>query len=390
MSNKKNISIIGGAGHVGLPLGIMLAKKNFRVFLIDKDKKNIQKVKKGIMPFFEENSQNLLKNLLAKKKIFVSNNLDKISFSKYIIVCIGTPVDKKNKPITKNFLALMQSLKKILKKDQYLIIRSSVYPGMMRKISNIFSSSKLKFENISYCPERILQGQSLKELPNLPQIISYKNNSTKKNVSQLFSKICKTIIYSSPEEAELIKLFSNVYRYINFAIANEFYMIAQNLGINFSSLRSKMIKKYRRNNFFPKAGFTAGPCLSKDTSQLNFSSKFNNLGKASLNVNEGMPEYIFNMLKKNYNLKKKIVGILGYTFKKNVDDIRDSLALKLEEILKKKKVRVIKSDYLHKEKGDLSTKKLIKKSDIIIIGSHTIDIKCLNLIKNKVLINIWD
>ena len=85
MSNKKNISIIGGVGHVGLPLGIMLAKKNFRVFLIDKDKKNIQKVKKGIMPFFEENSQNLLKNLIAKKKIFVSNNLDKISFSKYII-----------------------------------------------------------------------------------------------------------------------------------------------------------------------------------------------------------------------------------------------------------------------------------------------------------------
>lgn len=390
MSNKKNISIIGGVGHVGLPLGIMFAKKNFRVFLIDKDKKNIQKVKKGIMPFFEENSQNLLKNLLAKKKIFVSNNLDKISFSKYIIVCIGTPVDKKNKPITKNFLALMQSLKKILKKDQYLIIRSSVYPGMMRKISNIFSSSKLKFENISYCPERILQGQTLKELPNLPQIISYKNNSTKKNVSQLFSKICKTIIYSSPEEAELIKLFSNVYRYINFAIANEFYMIAQNLGINFSSLRSKMIKKYKRNNFFPKAGFTAGPCLSKDTAQLNFSSKFNNLGKASLNVNNGMPEYIFNMLKKNYNLKKKTVGILGYTFKKNVDDIRDSLALKLEEILKKKKVRVIKSDYLHKEKGDLSTKKLIKDSDIIIIGSPHDRYKMLKFNKNKVLINIWD
>jgi UDP-N-acetyl-D-mannosaminuronic acid dehydrogenase len=390
MNKKKYISIIGGAGHVGLPLGIMLAKKNFKVFLVDKDKKNIQKVKKGIMPFFEENSQNLLKDLLVKKKIFVSNNLDKISLSKYIIVCIGTPVDKKNKPITKNFLTLMQNLKKILKKDQYLIIRSSVYPGMMKKIFKIFSSNNSKFENISYCPERILQGQSLKELPNLPQIISYKNNSTKKNVSQLFSKICKIIIYSSPEEAELIKLFSNVYRYINFAIANEFYMIAQNLGINFSSLRSKMIKKYKRNNFFPKAGFTAGPCLSKDTSQLNFSSKFNNLGKASLNVNEGMPEYIFNMLKKNNNLKKKTVGILGYTFKKNVDDIRDSLALKLEEILKKKKVKVIKSDYLHKEKGDLTTKKLIKKSDIIIIGSPHDKYKMLKLNKDKVLINIWD
>ena len=116
-----------------------------------------------------------------------------------------------------------------------------------------------------YCPERILQGQSLKEPPNLPQIISYQNEITKKNVSKLFSKICKTVIFSSPEEAELIKLFSNVYRYINFAIANEFYMISV-ICVDFSLLRSKMIKKYKRNNFFPKAGFTAGPCLSKDTS----------------------------------------------------------------------------------------------------------------------------
>ncbi len=389
MSSEKNISIIGGVGHVGLPLGIMFAKKNFNVSLIDKDIKNIQKVKKGEMPFFEENSENLLKKLLKKKKISVFNDLRRINNSKYIIVCIGTPVDKKNKPITKNFLKLIQSLKKILKRDQFLIIRSSVYPGMIKKISKILNSKKNKFENISYCPERILQGQSLKELPNLPQIISYQNEITKKNVSKLFSKICKTVIFSSPEEAELIKLFSNVYRYINFAIANEFYMISQNLGVDFSLLRSKMIKKYKRNNFFPKAGFTAGPCLSKDTSQLNFSSKFSKLGRTSLQVNEEMPEYIFRMLKMKYNLKKKTVGILGYTFKKNVDDIRDSLALKLEKILIKKKIRVIKSDDFHKEKGDLPCVKLIEKSDIIIIGSPHDKYKNLKIGKDKVLINIW-
>ena len=133
MPTDPNISIIGGVGHVGLPLGIMFAKKNFNVSLIDKDIKNIQKVKKGEMPFFEENSENLLKKLLKKKKISVFNDLRRINNSKYIIVCIGTPVDKKNKPITKNFLKLIQSLKKILKRDQFLIIRSSVYPGMIKK-----------------------------------------------------------------------------------------------------------------------------------------------------------------------------------------------------------------------------------------------------------------
>ena len=387
MLNKRKISIIGGAGHVGYPLGLIFSSKGFEVNLIDKNLKNSKKINSGISPFLEEGSKALLRQMLKKKRIKASQGLKSVLESKYIIICIGTPINNNLSPEIKSFLNFFKELRKYLKKDHHIIIRSSVYPGICEKVYNII---KDKNKNLSYCPERIVQGKSIKELPNISQLVSGKNITSIKESAKLFKKICKKIIIVEIIEAELIKLFSNAYRYVHFAISNQFYMICRDQGLNFFKIREIMKDGYKRNAHIPMSGFTAGPCLLKDTMQLSsFYNKKFSLGHAAMNINEDMPKFIYNDLKKNVNLKNKTIGLLGLTFKADCDDIRDSLAIKLLKFLKNKKIKTLYSDEYYFLKGSITKKKLIKKSDIIIISTPHSAYKKIKVPKKKLIIDIW-
>ena len=387
MINKNFIGIVGGAGHVGAPLGLALSSKGFNVILIDKNKENTKKINKAEMPFVEKGCKKLLKKMIGKKKIFATDKLDEVKKCKYIIVCIGTPVNNKFKPNLKSFISFFYTLNKYLNKKHVIIIRSSIYPGICNKIYNIV---KKKCKNLSYCPERISQGNSLIELPQLTQIVSGKNDFAKSESGKVFKKICKKIIYTKIIEAELIKLFSNAYRYINFSISNQFYMICKNEGLNFFKIRDIMRDNYERNTNIPLAGFTSGPCLLKDTVQLSsfYKHKFPIFLNA-MSINEGLPNFIIQKLSEKYNLKKKTVGILGLSFKAENDDIRDSLPIKLVKKLKSKKIKTLQSDEYYKSKNNVSKNILIKKSDIIILGTPHKAYERLKIKKNKILIDIW-
>ena len=387
MNNKSNISIIGGAGHVGFALGLIFSSKGFNVSLIDKDRSNIKKINSGKIPFLEENSQKLLKTMIKKKRIYATNQLRKVIESKFIIVCIGTPINNKLNPSLRGFINFFYQLKKFLKKDQIIIIRSSIYPGICNKIYKIIES---KCKNLSYCPERIVQGKAILELPKLPQLVSGKNKKAILESGKLFRKVCKKIIYTKVIEAELIKLFSNAYRYINFSISNQFYMICQNQNLDFFKIRDIMKDGYLRNSSIPMSGFTAGPCLLKDTMQLSsfYNHKFL-LGHSAMTINEGIPKFIINKLEKKFNLKKKTVGVLGLAFKSETDDIRDSLSIKLLQLLKLKKVKTLQSDEYFKTKENIDKIDLVKKSDIIIISTPHKAYKKLKIGKNKILVDIW-
>ena len=387
MNIKRNISIIGGAGHVGFPLGLIFSSKGFNVSLIDKNPENIDKINNGEVPFLEEKSESLLKRMLKKRKIYATNQLSEVKKSKYIIVCIGTPINKKLNPNVKSFINFFYELKKIVKKNQIIIIRSSIYPGICEKIYKVIGN---KCKNLSYCPERIVQGKSITELPKLPQLVSGKSKKGIKESGLLFKKVCKKIIYTKVLEAELVKLLSNAYRYINFSISNQFYMLCQNQDINFFKIRDIMKDGYMRNANIPMSGFTAGPCLLKDTMQL--SSFYNHnflLGHSAMSINEGIPKFIIDKLSAKYNLKKKVVGILGLAFKAETDDIRDSLATKLIKLLKSKKIKTLQSDEFYKNKNNINKKELIRKSDIIILSAPHKAYKKLKIKKNKIIIDIW-
>ena len=387
MSTKRNISIIGGAGHIGFPLGLILGSKGFKVSLIDKNKNNIKKINNGEVPFLEENSKKLLTDMRKKKRIYATDQINEISKSKYIIICISTPITNQLNPNLKPFINFFHQLKKKIKKDQIVIIRSSIYPGICEKVYKVIAK---KCKNLSYCPERIVQGKSIVELPKLPQLVSGKSKKAILESGKLFKTICKKIIYTEVIEAELIKLFSNAYRYINFAISNQFYMICQNQNLNFFKIRNIMREGYMRNANIPESGFTAGPCLLKDTMQLSsfYNHRFK-LGHAAMSVNEGIPIFIIKKLQKKFDLRKKTVGVLGLTFKAETDDIRDSLSIKLVKLLELKKIKTLQSDEFYKNKKNISKNDLVKKSDIIILATPHKAYKRLKIKKNKTVVDIW-
>ena len=387
MIKKNYICIFGGTGHVGAPLGLALSSKGYNVALIDKNIKYIKKINQGIMPFVEEGCAKLLRKMIKKKKIFATNKLDITKKCKYIIVCLGTPVDNKFNPNLKNFINFFYNLRKHLNKNHIVIIRSSIYPGICNKVFNVI---KNHCKNLSYCPERIAQGKSLVELPQISQIVSGRSVKARLESGKIFRKVCKKIIYTKIIEAELIKLFSNAYRYINFSISNQFYMMCQNQGLDFYKIRNIMKDNYKRNTNIPMAGFAAGPCLLKDTMQLSsfYKHKFS-LFDSVMSINEGLPRFVFKKLKEKYNLKKKTVGILGLSFKAENDDIRDSLSIKLLKYLKSKKIRTLQSDEYYKDKNNLDKNTLVKKSDIIIIATPHKAYKKLRISKNKILVDIW-
>ena len=305
---------------------------------------------------------------------------------KYIIVCIGTPVSSKNIPLKKDFINFFKKIKKYLDKDHIIIIRSSVYPGTLNEVYNILKS---KCINLSYCPERIAQGYSLIEQKKIAQIVSGFNKNAIVESSKLFKKISGKIIVSKIEEAEMIKLFSNAYRYSHFSISNLFYMMCVKKNLNFSKIRNLMMTQYGRNNSLPNSGFVSGPCLYKDTMQLShyFKNKFEILRNIK-NINEGLPIFILKKLTEKYNLKKKRIGILGVTFKPENDDIRDSLPMKLIKHLKVKKLDVIYSDDYYQNRETCDKKYLINNSDIIIIGTTHNSYKKLKFKKKQIIIDI--
>ncbi len=384
---KYDICIFGGLGHVGLPLGIVLANNGFKVLLYDKNEAHIKIVSQGKMPFVEYGAEKLLKKNL-KKKLFISKNYNDVFQCKNIIITIGTPIDEYLNPKLNHFVNIIKNISSKIKKDHNIIIRSSVFPGTMEIINKILNKKKLN--NISYCPERIVQGYAVKELKNLPQIVSAFNKSSEKKAINIFSKITKKIIISSIIEAEMVKLISNSWRYIQFASANQFFMICSQYNINFNKIRKIMTDSYSRGKGLPSAGFAAGPCLLKDTMQLySFSKNIFSMGNASMLINEGMPSFVIDQLKIKFDITKKRIGILGMSFKANIDDKRDSLSYKIFNLIKHEAKNVYCSDEFIKDDKFVTKENLIKKSDIIIVATPHDTYKKLKISKKKFLVDIW-
>lgn len=380
--------IVGGLGHVGLPLGLVLAGKGLKTCLCDIDPVKANKVKKGIMPFMEHGAGPILKEALKNRMLTVSLNEKDASKGRYVIIAIGTSVDEHLTPKTREFLELILKLKKYLNKSQVIIIRSTVYPHTCRQVLKILDGDA-KWR-IAYCPERIAQGHAVRELNELPQIVAGMSRQAVDDAAKLFTLISPRVIRTSIGEAELVKLFSNSWRYIQFAVTNQFYMISRNFGVDYNNIRRAMTDGYGRAASLPTAGFAAGPCLLKDTMQLAaFSSNNFILGHAAMMVNEGLPNFIVEQLRSKYDLQKTKAGILGMAFKADIDDIRDSLSYKLGKILRFHGAKVFHSDEYVKDPTFVSKEKLIRSSDVVIIGVPHSAYKDLKFPKTAEVIDLW-
>ena len=382
------IVVVGGCGHVGLPLAVSLAQSGANVVAYDINPNSVMLVNSGRSPFFEESLDEALSSCIGKH-FRASEDPSIIADADVVIMIVGTPLDVHLNPDPNAVVEAIEKISQFLHQDQLLILRSTVFPGVTRRIEALLRNSDISVQ-VAFCPERIVEGQAMKELRELPQIIGVRDDSTFEAATKVFNILGVASYRTTPEEAELAKLFTNTWRYVKFAAANQFWMMANNVGVEYENVRKAIRFDYPRAADLPSAGFAAGPCLFKDTMQLaSFSGNNFPLGNAAMLINEGQPDYIVERLKQVYDISNMTIGILGMAFKGESDDSRSSLAYKLKKILKFNTLKVLTSDpYLKDDLALDSEEKVLQESDLIIIAApHK---RYEQLVIKKPVIDIWN
>ena len=375
---------------MGLPLGIAFAQSGKKVVIYDIDQNAVDNISKGTMPFMEEGAEEVLKGVLGKN-IFVTSRKEVISESYFVVVIIGTPVDEHLNPNFTMFKNFFADILEQVKDEQHIILRSTIFPGTTEKVKEFLEANRKK-TRVSFCPERIAEGKAMKELRSLPQIVASFDDVACQEVKDLFLLLTKDIVILEPREAELAKLFTNVWRYIQFSISNQFYQIATQFDLDYYRIFEAVTYKYPRTENLPGAGFAAGPCLFKDTMQLAaYSNNTLFLGHEEMLINEGLPNFIVQRLKEKHRLKDKVVGILGMAFKGDSDDPRESLSYKLKKILEIESKKVLCSDPFVKDDNWTGLEETINSSDIIILGAPHSQYKEAAIdFSDKVVVDIWN
>jgi UDP-N-acetyl-D-mannosaminuronic acid dehydrogenase len=370
MNGSNGVAIVGGCGHVGLPLGLAFASRGLDVVLYDVNARSVDIVNAGTMPFDEPGAQDVLAEVVDSGRLRASGDPAVISDVEHVIVVIGTPIDEHLNPNLNAVPAAIGEFASYLHDGQLLVLRSTVYPGVTALVERLVTDLGLEID-VAFCPERIAEGKAMVELYELPQIVASRSTRATERAGKLFRNLAHDIVELEPEEAELAKLFTNTWRYIKFAASNQLYMMANDFGLDYERIRAALSYKYPRAADLPRAGFAAGPCLFKDTMQL---AAFNNnnfhLGQASVSINEGLPLYVVARLEQRYDLSGMCIGVLGMSFKAESDDIRSSLSYKLKRILKFKSRQVLTHDpYVTTDPDLVDLATVLRESDLIVIGT---------------------
>lgn len=375
------VAVVGGGGHVGLPLGLFLCDVGHTVTIVDTNSQGLENIAAGRMPFHELGADELLPTCLASGRFHLTTQVTPLREQDVVIVTIGTPVDEYLDPNIRTFDRVLGGVLEQMRDGQLLIIRSTVFPGVTERLGRQVAERGLKV-HVSYCPERIAQGQALQELTKLPQLVSGCSPEATRRAGDFFRELGAQVIELTTVEAELAKLFSNSYRYINFAISNQFYMLAERHGADFDRIHEAVTRDYPRMQGFARAGFAGGPCLLKDTMQLaSFNHNLLTLGQHAMMINEGLPRFLVDQLKGSRNLRAETVGILGMAFKGNCDDPRSSLSYKLRKVLTLECRRVVCTDPYIDDPEFVTLDECLAQSDVLILGACHSDYRDLRIEK---------
>jgi len=383
---KNNICVIG-LGYIGLPTLLLLAKKNYNVTGYDINKKVISSIKQYKNFKTERDISLLLKKIIVKKKINLTNKFpNKGNFDTYII-CVPTPIhkiNKKIKPDLKSLISVVKKLANVLKNDDNVIIESTVPVGTTEKINTMFSKKKIDKLNINlaYCPERVLPGNIIHELIHNQRIIGGINKQSTFAASNLYKSFVKgRILLTDSKTAEMIKLTENSFRDVNIAFANEISLICKKNNINTDKV-IKMANLHPRVSILKPGIGVGGHCIPVDPWFLiQYDENNSKLLKAARNSNIKKTNFVVKDIKKTINAfvkenkKKPIVSFFGLTYKKDTNDIRNSPCTYIIDCLKELKNKYyIVDPYIYKYKNvfTVDSDKAFQKSDIIIIlNKHT-------------------
>jgi UDP-N-acetyl-D-mannosaminuronic acid dehydrogenase len=388
-ASTADLTIVGGAGHVGVPLVLSFAAKGLNVNVNDLNLDSLAALKSGRLPFIEHGAGELLTAALRDKRLTFTSKPGDISGSGPVIVTIGTPVDEFLNPERQVVQDCIDILLPHLRDGQLLVLRSTLYPGTTDWI-NAYLMGKGRSLKVAFCPERIVQGHGVEELARMPQIVSGTTAEAAEEAAALFRIIAPEIVVLDPIEAEFAKLFGNAYRYIEFAITNQFYLIAKSAGLDYQRILRAMKHNYPRARNIPSPGYAAGPCLMKDTMQLTaFARNEFSLGNAAMLVNEGLPLQVVDDLRRRYDLGKMTVGLLGMAFKSEIDDIRASLSYKFKKVLNGYAREVLTTDpFVTADPDLLPFDEVVERSDMLILCTPHGIYRTADL-KGKPAIDVW-
>ena len=382
----KKVAIIGGCGHVGLPLGVKLALAGFETRLVDVSKRAVDTVNAGKFPFLEKGGDGQLQQALSCG-LKATTDPKESAEADAVIFVTGTPVDEHLNPKISEVLKIFDSYAEYISPGTLVVMRSTLFPGTMEHLYNRIRRGTVDLK-LAFCPERVAQGYALDEIDQLPQIVSAFDEQSFEAAYNLFAELAPEIIALTPLEAEMTKLMANSWRYLEFAIANQFYMIAESNGVDFYRIYQAIRHHYPRAQGYKAPGFAAGPCLFKDTMQLAsfFDHQFY-MGHSAMLVNEGLAGFVVDKAcaAAGGSLWGKTVGLLGMAFKADNDDIRESLSFKVKKGLEFQGADVICHDPFLPDCTPLPD--LIQQSDIVVLCSPHSDYKELRF--TKPVVDIW-
>ena len=384
-----DITVVGGAGHVGIPLVLALAEAGMRVNINDLNQANLDTLQAGRLPFIEDGAERALAKALGAKRLVFTNSPDRVSTPGPVIITIGTPIDEFLNPVRRVVQACVDALLPRLADGQLVVLRSTVFPGTTDWLAAYLETQGRKLK-VAFCPERVVQGFGLKELRAMPQIVSGCTPEAERGAVDLFERITPEVVVVSPLEAEFAKLFSNAYRYIEFAATNEFYLVAKSAGVDYQRVLTAMKHNYPRLKSIPRPGFAAGPCLVKDTMQLSaFARNQFGLGHAALLINEGLVLHVIDDLKRRFDLAKTTVGLLGMAFKAESDDTRASLSYKFKNVLTSQARAVLTTDpFVTTDPQLLPLAEVIERSDLLILCAPHAAYRTADF-KGKPVVDVW-
>ena len=409
-----NVAVVG-LGYVGLTLSILASKKGYKVFGIDTNSEILDQLSIDKSHFYEKDIDALIQSVSGNSFFFGKEfgDFEDINFS-YIIITVGTPISDNKKLNLEDILSAIDAIKPIYDGTQLVILRSTVSVGTTRKVVLPYLSKMVNINEdkilLCFCPERTIEGNALDELSELPQIIGSLNSNSYNAAENFFRKITPTILsVESLEAAELVKLFNNAYRDIEFSIGNYFNRIAQSFGINGVSLIKTANYLYPRSKI-ALPGLVGGPCLEKD-SYILVHEMPDNKGKdfvlGARNHNESIDIYICDWILNHLeDCSIKKIGLTGMAFKGTPDtsDLRGSPSLNILKIMKKRGIKNIRvHDYLVSQDeltqiGDSyeSMDDFLKDLDILVILTNNRRYKTLTskyleskLSKSSIILDIW-
>jgi UDP-N-acetyl-D-mannosaminuronic acid dehydrogenase len=326
-----DVSVIG-LGRVGLPLALAFAARGLRVLGVDNDQERLGALREGRMPFEEPGAQ----EILDRVDLDLSERAAEAARAKHIIITLGTPSFSHIEIDLRDIRSVLDDLLPHLQSGQALTLRSTIAPGTTEFVAGYLAKHRDGLDvHVAHVPERIAAGKFFDEIASLPCIVGGVDERSGEVVGASFEALGAPIVHTTPAQAELAKIWTNILRYANFALPNLLMMDCEQYGANVFEVIDLINRDYPRGGI-AAPGFTAGTCLRKDFAFSEERSNAPGMLLAVSRVNESVPLFLVEGLKRRLGtLSGKKVAVLGLAFKAGTDDERDSLAHKLVRLLER-------------------------------------------------------